>query len=162
MTHPKEEFHLEHTPQYSKEELKKMNWTEKYAVGVKTIDDQHKVLFRMIFEIKQLLDWKFETEDEAHERILRVFDGLIDYSGFHFDTEEGIMAENGYIPEDFKRHKLIHDYFIQQILRFRCNVELGIADETQDLSSMLTEWLVVHIQKNDLQLGEFLNKKGVF
>eukprot|EP01028_Stygiella_incarcerata_P013096 TRINITY_DN81230_c0_g1_i1.p1 TRINITY_DN81230_c0_g1~~TRINITY_DN81230_c0_g1_i1.p1 ORF type:complete len:154 (-),score=26.66 TRINITY_DN81230_c0_g1_i1:143-604(-) len=153
---------MESSKLYSDEEWAKMGWDDSYSVGVDIIDDRHKILFKMIYEIKELLAWNFDSEKEAYDRLVHVFDGLIDYSGFHFDEEEGIMIEQGYDKDVVRDHIQIHDNFIQQILRFRCNVELGISDETQDLSTMLSDWLINHIKKNDQRLGNFLNSVGYF
>ena len=66
----------------------KLEWEEKYSVGVLEIDTQHKKLFATINELIDIIGGHFEQL-----AINKVVSELLDYKKFHFATEEKYFKE---------------------------------------------------------------------
>ena len=66
-----------------------ITWESKLEVGIKTIDKQH----RKWVELYNALDRALETGEEE-KKLAETLDALIDYSGYHFGTEEALMRQH--------------------------------------------------------------------
>lgn len=129
-----------------------LSWNDQYLIGQATIDEEHKMLFRLINDFHT--HW---TEQRDRQDIARVLSQLIHYGELHFQDEERIMAQEGY-PE-LESHRLIHEKLIDEI--FKLNEEL--ADQSRllerDMTKFLKQWLVDHIVHNDYEFRNFLLRK---
>lgn len=129
-----------------------LSWNEQYLIGQATIDEEHKMLFRLINDFHS--HW---MEKRDRQDIARVLNRLIQYGEQHFRDEERIMAEEGY-PK-LAEHRAIHEKLVDEI--FKLNEEL--ADKSQllerDMTKFLKQWLVDHIVYNDYEFRNFLARK---
>lgn len=129
-----------------------LSWNDQYLIGQATIDEEHKMLFRLINDFHT--HW---TEQRDRKDIARVLSQLIHYGELHFQDEERIMAQEGY-PE-LESHRLVHEKLIDEI--FKLNEEL--ADQSRllerDMTKFLKQWLVDHIVHNDYEFRNFLVRK---
>lgn len=129
-----------------------LSWNDQYLIGQATIDDEHKMLFRLINDFHT--HW---SENRDRRDIARVLNQLIQYGELHFQDEERIMAQEGY-PE-LESHRRIHEKLIDEI--FKLNEEL--ADQSRllerDMTKFLKQWLVDHIVHNDYEFRNFLIRK---
>ena len=121
-------------------------FTEKYVVGVETIDEEHKRLFEIIGEANEILhnDFLYDKFDQ----ISNVLGELVEYTKVHFADEEAYMESINY--EGLEAQKRAHAMFVEKIE----NINLDDVDENQDeylngLLSFLLDWLVNHILKVD-------------
>lgn len=91
-----------------------MPWKPGYALGVHIIDEQHKILVKLINELA-------EAVKDGHMRyeIGSVFDNLVEYTDFHFKKEEDLMQKYHYVEEDEKAHKEKHELFVKTIFNLR-------------------------------------------
>ena len=60
----------------------KLIWEDKYSVGVKLIDDQHKMMFETINKLLYMLS-NMAQKNEIDE----IISMLVEYKKFHFETE---------------------------------------------------------------------------
>ena len=117
-------------------------WDERYSVGVKELDEQHKQLFKM-------LDNLFESMDTAinSRTVSEVLAGLKKYALVHFETEERYMSECGYT--DMENHKWEHEQFRKKV----DNLCSGRAARPElvltDILDFLYTWLTNHILSCD-------------
>ena len=129
-----------------------LSWNDQYLIGQSVIDEEHKMLFRLINDFHT--HW---VEKREHQEIARVLSKLIQYGELHFQDEERIMAQEGY-PQ-LESHRAIHEKLIEEI--FKLNEEL--ADKSQllgrDMTKFLKQWLVDHIVHNDYEFRNFLERK---
>lgn len=129
-----------------------LSWHDQYLIGQPLIDDEHKMLFRLINNFHT--HW---VEKRHRGDIARVLSQLIQYGELHFQDEERIMAREGY-PE-LDSHRKIHEKLVEEI--FRLNEEL--ADQShlleRDITKFLKQWLVDHIVHNDYEFRNFLQRK---
>ena len=72
-------------------------WLNEYGVGIPTVDGQHKKLFDMLMELKKLnveeLQNGGNSSSLALMECLSVIGGLMDYTQYHFSTEELLMVK---------------------------------------------------------------------
>jgi len=120
----------------------KLEWEEKYSVGVKLIDDQHKTMFDTI---NQLIDVLASTPTK--EKLDEIITRLVEYKKFHFVTEEGYFKEFNY--ENKEEHEAKHK-------EFTITLERLIADSKGDsmvlafgLVDFLEDWLINHLMTED-------------
>jgi hemerythrin len=123
-----------------------ISWKEKYAIGNKVIDDQHKMLFEICDKIINLQQDKYIID--KYDRIMDLITELVDYTTFHFHQEEAYMLEINYAG--YEEQKAEHDEFIEKLL----DVNLGDIDENQDkyiedLLVFVLDWLSKHIITKD-------------
>jgi methyl-accepting chemotaxis protein len=130
-------------------------WDDNYSVGVKEIDDQHKVLFDLINQThKAMMDNLGKAEKQ------KILDGLVDYTVFHFSHEEGLMRKAEYdgIPEHLEKHKKL----VAQVQDFHHKFTIGAIDIDQNLMKFLKDWLSNHIMGTDKFYGSVMNQKGIY
>ena len=132
-----------------------IEWDNSLAVGVELIDDQHKQLLEKLNDISKAIE-----ADRGVEKIGNTLDFMLEYTDFHFSTEEKLMEELDY--PDMKSHKALHREFvttlkdmIKDFLEDGPTRELATATNT-----LLLNWLIKHIKEIDHRFGEFLNEKG--
>ncbi len=132
-----------------------MEWTAKLAVGVESIDMQHRELFERINKLMTAMQSK---QGEAEVRRLVAFLG--DYVVSHFTGEERLMQQQAY--PDFPAHKRIHDEFMRDLARLKGDLEKQgpSAAVIVQLNRRVGDWLIDHIGRTDRALGAFLTKKN--
>lgn len=123
-----------------------ISWKEKYTIGNKMIDDQHKVIFEICDKIMDLHQDKYLLD--KYEKIMGIICELRDYTSYHFHQEEEYMKKISYLG--YEDQKAEHDKFIQELL----NVNLIDIDGDQDkyienLLVFVFDWLCNHIIKKD-------------
>ncbi|KAG2374539.1 hypothetical protein C9374_008278 [Naegleria lovaniensis] len=134
-----------------------MPWKPGYALGVHIIDEQHKVLVKLINELA-------EAVKDGHMRyeIGSVFDNLVEYTDFHFKKEEDLMQKYHYVEEDEQAHKEKHELFVKTIFNLRTDfINMTVDNIGQDLFNFLTDWLLTHICQMDKKLCDFLLERNI-
>ena len=131
------------------------SWNDKFSVGVEAIDTDHKILVDLI---DQLHDAFVSGKVEA------VIDGvlstLVDYTHFHFDREEQLMAEAGY--PGLAEHKLVHIELKRQVEEIRARFRSGQVSGKigNEMLAFLHDWLYFHILEQDKGYVPFMHKDG--
>lgn len=131
-----------------------MQWKDSYSVNIREIDEQHKKLVGLINDLFDAM-----TQGHGKEVLGKVIQGLVDYTVFHFGTEERLFQAHGY-PET-AQHKAEHERFTQKVLEFKKGFDAGTALLTKDILKFLSDWLNGHILVVDKKYGPYLNSKGV-
>ncbi len=134
-----------------------MEWNDKLAVGIKTIDSQHKELFKrinnLVLAIKQ---HRCKAEIDGTIRFLD------DYARVHFAEEEKHMLQAGYPGVEEQREQ--HKKYLENLAELKAEASLPrVPGSTYDLSAttnqVIVDWIVDHIMKLDMKFGEYLRKK---
>ena len=121
-------------------------WREEYSIGVDSIDQEHKRLFRII---NKLFDFKEEEKDNQWtcQEGIKYFKG---HAMKHFADEEAYMASIGY--EGLEQHRRIHQDFRKNILP-ALEQELeqtGYSQEAMEhFLGVCAGWLVGHTLTED-------------
>jgi len=121
-------------------------WKEEYAIGVESIDNQHKHLFEIGNSIYELLE-NYVLEDK-YDRIINVLNDLREYTKYHFQSEEDYMIEIMY--SGYFKQKVEHEDFIDKIEE----IQLQDLDENQEkhireLLLFVFNWILEHILQRD-------------
>jgi hemerythrin len=141
---------------YGKEEvlMAVFEWSAKYSVGVREIDDQHKKLIALI----QQLDGAMR-QGQGKRILGDILSGLVKYAGSHFATEERLMKTHGY-PE-YDQHKEKHGKMTQKVLDIQDEFETNGSNLTLDVMKYLENWVDKHILGTDMKYSSFFREKGL-
>lgn len=138
-------------------EIKRKNaveWSDDFSVKVSLMDDEHKVLFKLINDLNSAM-----IDGQSSKEIGRILDSLIDYTEYHFNHEEEMLKKIAYpnISEQEKYHKM----FVNKMKDFKNEMESGEVLLSVKMIDFLKDWLVSHIVNIDTKYSGFTNEKGI-
>lgn len=133
---------------------KLVTWKEDYTVKNKDLDSQHKELLNILNIVKVSINNKVEEKglNIATQR-------LLEYTIYHFDEEVKLLRMVEY-PE-LDEHIKEHNYFIQEVSRFKKEYDVKKPNISIELIRFLTNWLVHHILEVDKKYSEWLTDKSI-
>ncbi len=133
-----------------------MKWDERFVIGIKEVDEQHKKLVDLINELYDAV----KNPEKSMEVIDRVLKELIDYAHYHFSTEEKLMEQYNY-PE-LEMHKKQHNAFKNKVQKFLEERESSPDQKrnlTLEVMKFLKDWLILHIMGVDKKFGPYIITK---
>lgn len=83
---------------------------------------------------------------------------LLEYTTAHLRREEAQMASVGF--PHLERHKIGHDHFVAQLAELQKKYEAGSITVAAQLSTVLRDWLSLHIRRSDKELKSYVEKLG--
>ena len=132
-----------------------VQWSEKFSVGVKELDEQHQQLIK-------LLNLLISTQGTANTRSETISDTLMAmtrYAQAHFQAEEKLMEDYGF--PGLEEQKIQHRDFRKKTVAFSTATYYGIDHVPEALLEYLVEWWVHHILEDDMAYRSFFKDKGV-
>lgn len=136
----------------------KLVWNDSFVTGVAEIDEQHMILVHTLNEAADRLG-----KEPSLELLGQITQDLLSYALYHFETEEELMQQYGYVEaraDEANRHLDQHRKFSAKVLALRENLKAGISIPTGELLDFLNSWLVNHILNTDKKLSAFLVEKS--
>ena len=135
--------------------MTEIEWDDSLSVGVDLIDEQHKMLIQRIKDLSDAVN-----SSRGAGQIGKTLGFMIDYTEFHFSTEEKHMTELGY--PGFDIHKQQHEEFKTTLNDMVTEFEEdgATAQLSEGVNTYLINWLIKHIKSIDTKFGEFLQEKG--
>lgn len=131
-----------------------VKWKAKYSVGVDSLDNEHKKILQLLNNFKTAYDYAMSEEYERN-----ALKELLDYTKFHFNSEEEMMKKHEY--QELESHKKEHQEMLDQIHRIETRyAEVG-HEAFEEVSEYLTRWLLQHICHSDKQYTDHLKNRGV-
>ena len=129
-----------------------VKWGKKFELEIEEIDAQHKKWI-------EILNRFVEAREQGKEaRILNdVLKEIVDYTRYHFDTEEKHMKENDYAL--LEEHKQQHAILIKQVAEIIRTINVSETKAILSLEMVLKNWVLKHILTYDKMYGEFLKRK---
>jgi len=123
--------------------MQPIEWDGSYDIGIEEIDVQHQQLVVIINQLYEAII------TNSHEEVLNgLFNQLIDYTDYHFTTEEKYVKR--LTQKDKRLHILQHQNFIEELSRIgRCGVNQETAEH---IWYFLSDWLISHIISEDIKL----------
>lgn len=115
------------------------------------IDTDHKKLVDLINELHTAT-----SQGQGREVVERIMDELVAYTMSHFQREEAIMTSLNYPRLD--GHRLGHQKFSETIQELQAKYKAGSITVASQLSTVLRDWLSLHIRRNDKDILEFARK----
>ena len=127
------------------------SWTKDYETNLSEVDEQHYYLVTVTNEIAAKISEKSLTKEELDT----VFGELVEYAGYHFNTEEVLMKEKNIAREFFEDHVKNHRMFVEQVSQLYSEVGDGTNKEAiRNLLEFLISWLGFHILGQDKNMGK--------
>lgn len=134
--------------------IKKLEWQDKYSVGVAELDEQHKHMFNTINELLNSIN-----TGTTVEHLGSIIDSLVKYKMFHFETEEKYFKEFNYdgAEEHIAKHKEFNDKLAYLVEKYPSpTVEFAF-----ELVDFLEDWLLDHLIRTDQKYKECFNSHGL-
>jgi hemerythrin len=123
-----------------------VTWEDKYALGVESIDEQHKELFEIANRIYDLL--KNDLITDKYDPIVEIIEELKNYTIYHFKAEEEYMKNIGY--KKLLSQKVAHNDFLEKMESIDLDqIDNGHNEYLLGILDFVCEWLVEHIIKED-------------
>ena len=129
------------------------DWKSEFSVGCTEIDKQHQQLFAMAGELHRAM-----LEAHGSEVLAGLLNRLVDYTTYHFASEERQMRHFAY-PE-YEQHRQQHAKLTEQVLEYQRQVLSGKIAASVGVMMFLSEWLKTHIQQSDQKLGAHLRARS--
>jgi len=125
-------------------------WRENFNIGLAEIDQQHHHLVTILNDLAMHV--AFHPDDSTE--LNRIFDALVEYTQYHFRTEEAIWHHHLRDDEEESRHLNGHRSFIEEISRSRSELNRGhLGNLARELLAYLTSWLASHILEHDRKMA---------
>lgn len=126
-------------------------WSEKFATGSSTIDQQHRMLIHNVNQLERMLTSTSPTSEEC-KLLFQLVDFLDSYAEMHFKFEEECM--DSYRCPAHQKNKEEHAQFREFFRQFRIrHTTEGFRPEVlKDLHQMASSWIERHILQVDIQL----------
>ena len=128
-------------------------WTDKFACGIRLIDDQHRGLVDLINE---MFNHVTGNQVQEHSYFSRVIHQTVEYVKKHFSTEEKILYAAKFAG--YEEHKKEHENFIRAIIENTYAYEAGKRLTLVNFTRFLKDWVLSHIALMDKQYFEYLKK----
>lgn len=131
-----------------------MQWDSDFSVNVAEIDQQHQKLVGMLNEFYG------HVGKNAGQAFRTLLDSLVDYTQYHFSTEENYFRKFSY-PEA-ANHTEEHRQFTEKVLDVKNRLNQKKLVLSLEITTFLKDWLTHHIKVNDKAYSGFFNKNGLF
>lgn len=125
-----------------------LHWTDDLSVHHRAMDEQH----RRLFDLARAL---WQAADDPGADSARLIDDIVEYTHTHFASEEAMLSGIGY-PQ-LKAHKTLHKSIfeaVDMIVNRLAGSDPKILG--REVAEFVSEWLVRHIEKEDMQYGRFI------
>jgi hemerythrin-like metal-binding protein len=131
-----------------------IKWSDSYSVGIAEIDNQHIHLIELINQFYNAF-----LEGRAATFIDTVYNEMINYTDYHFTTEENYLKKHNY-PE-IKEHTALHQSFIEKINVMLEEYKSGSLTISYDLMNFLRDWLLNHIKGTDMLYAQYFKEQNI-
>jgi hemerythrin len=129
-------------------------WEEKYSVGVQSIDNQHKEIFRLLGKLFEAL-----KSGQAAKTTVGIITELENYAVIHFHKEEFFFRQFNYT--DSAEHLQEHQQFIEKVAAIKTDAKSGKLVSSFELINFLKNWIDHHILEMDMKYRECFHRNGL-
>ncbi len=136
-----------------------MIWKEKYKLGVPTIDEQHKELFRRVTVFLQTVRSPLAREQKK-QMVTETLNFMKNYIVEHFRAEEKYQSLIDY-PER-EDHTKMHDSMVGYVTDVEEQYkQQGYNDQLiQQFAGRLLSWLINHVAAEDQKIADYAKMRG--
>ena len=120
-----------------------VEWDDRYSVGVRAIDQQHRFLIRKIRDLQEAM-----AAGNAGAMLAPLLQNLVIYTKFHFAYEEQLYAERGY--GNIRQHMEFHSDMARQVTEMGNALKNNKLHAGAPVMAFLRHWLVDHILGEDM------------
>lgn len=126
-------------------------WADDMVIDGGPIDADHMKLVGLVNELHTAT-----SDGRGQEIVGNILSTLVEYTTSHLQREEQIMASLRF--PHLERHKLGHQKFVQHLTELQQKYEAGSMTVAAQLSTVLRDWLSLHIRRSDKELRVFMLK----
>ena len=126
-----------------------LDWKSAYAVGVDSVDHEHRELIGLINQLHETL-----SEPDSDLSIAEFLGEIYAKIAAHFALEERVMRAQSY--DQFEDHKADHERLLDDIREIMDDYELRGAFDDETLSARLSDWFGTHFREKDARLHKHL------
>jgi hemerythrin len=130
-----------------------MKWNESLSVDIKEIDNQHKNLINMIN------DFYNGIKDNDKKALGRLLTSLVEYTVYHFQTEERYMDQFNY--SDTANHKKEHRLFVEKVGDNKKRFDEDALVLSVEITNFVKEWIIQHVMGSDKHYSKCFKKNGL-
>lgn len=132
--------------------MAELNWGDKYAVGFRAIDDEHKELFEAVIEVESAMTRNAQPAETAV-----LLKKLVGATAKHFASEEAMMREAKYAGVAL--HAANHQRLMEKVEAFATRHGQNGVAVNQHALKFLRDWLLHHMENDDARLGAWMKEK---
>lgn len=133
-------------------------FTSQYETGIELVDEEHRRLFEIIAQTKELIDSQFLSD--KYDQIMELLGQLREYTEVHFKDEEALMERIAY--PGLEKQKRAHAAFVERLVEIDLtdmdNIDANQQEYLLNLIRFLASWLSGHILGEDKKIGEYVQK----
>ena len=119
--------------------------------GGGAIDADHQKLVDLVNELHTAT-----SVGRGQEVVEKIIAELIGYTKDHLAREEALLASMQF--PDLERHKLGHQKFTDKLEELQKKFQSGSITVASQLSTVLRDWLSLHIRRSDKEIKSFTKK----
>jgi hemerythrin-like metal-binding protein len=135
--------------------LEPVQWSEKFSVGVRVLDQQHQQLIKLLNRLISATG----TISTHSETVSDILTEMTRYAQVHFKAEERLMEAYGF--PGLEEQKIQHRDFRKKTVDFCTATTIGVEQIPEALLEYLVDWLTHHILEDDIAYRSFFKSKGV-
>lgn len=128
-------------------------WANDMVIDNGPIDEDHRKLVDLVNELHTAT-----SQGRGQEVVDKLLTQLIADTEEHLREEERVMEQAKFT--NLERHKQRHTHFVNKLHELRQKQQQGSVTVASQLSSVLRDWLSLHIRRNDKELRQFLQQKS--
>lgn len=128
-------------------------WARDMEIDQGPIDQDHRKLVDLVNRLHTVT-----SEGRGQEVVARALDELISYTTDHLRREEQLM-ESVKFP-NLANHKIGHQAFMASIQDLKQKYDAGSITVASQLSTVLRDWLSLHIRRSDKELKKLLKPQA--
>ena len=124
-------------------------WADDMVIDNGVIDADHQQLVTLVNRLHTAT-----SEGQGQEIVDQVLQEVLTYTIEHLRREGGLMASVNF--PHLAGHEVGHQKFIERLDILRAQYESGSMTVASQLSTVLRDWLSLHIRRDDKALRKFL------
>ncbi len=129
-------------------------WDKAFQLGLEQVDSEHHGLVDLVNRLGTSI-----SETSVDYEALQILDDLANYAVTHFNNEEALMQQYGVDERHQNEHKLIHQHFVDDVIRMKKELKTGSQLITPKyLLNYLINWLSFHILVTDRNMANQIHE----
>lgn len=124
-------------------------WADDMVIDNGVIDADHRQLVTLVNQLHTAT-----SEGQGQEIVDQVLQEALKYTLEHLRREENLMASINF--PHLASHKENHQKFVERLNLLRAKYDSGSITVASQLSTVLRDWLSLHIRRDDKELRKFL------
>ena len=127
-------------------------WADDMVIDGGPIDADHRLLVDLVNELHTAT-----SRGAGREVVASILNRCIASTREHLTREEELMERMGF--PDLVEHKAGHESFMEDLYGLQRKLETGSITVASQLSSILRDWLSLHIRRNDKEILKFERRR---